>query len=432
MLSRAAITVLASLALSAPAFAADPRRDEQWGLEMVKAETAWQTSTGVGAVVAVIDTGVQRDHPDLGDRLLTGFDFVGDDPIEPGDEDSNPSDGNGHGTHVAGIAVANRDNDEGIAGIAPGARVLPFRVLDDNGEGYADDTIKAVNRAIDEGAHVINLSLGDYLPLQSTLFNDPAYKSALERATSAGVVVVVAAGNNGLPKCENPQVAAILCVGSVDNARTRSVFSSFGSNVDLMAPGGSGLGGSAEDVLSTYIPSRYEAVSGTSQATPHVAGVAALLVSLGLRGQEAANRIVATAADAGSPGPDGTYGAGIVDAAAAVEGLGPPPGDPGDPTAHGSFSTNSEVSRRSVRRRGFRVNCLAVRPGTCAIVVRRNGRKVARGSADVPAGLGTVVTAELNRRGRRLVKKMGKRLRVRVAVTLPGETVRTRRIKIER
>jgi len=380
VLLRVLICFAVALTVAGPALAADPRRDEQWGLEMVNAETAWQTSTGVGAVVAVIDTGVQRDHPDLDNRSLTGFDFVGDDPIEPGDEDSNPNDGNGHGTHVAGIVVANRDNDEGITGIAPGARVLPFRVLDDNGEGFADDTIKAVNRAVDEGAHVINLSLGDYLPLQSTLFNDPAYKSALERATNAGVVVVVAAGNNGLPKCENPQVAAILCVGAVDNTRTRSVFSSFGANVDLMAPGGSGLGGSAEDVLSTYIPSRYESVSGTSQATPHVSAVAALLVSLGLRGQEAANRIVATAADAGAPGPDGTYGAGIVDAAGAVAGLGSPPGEPNDPdAAHGSFSTKTELSRRAVRRRGFRVDCVAVRPGTCTVVVRRRGRKIARG-----------------------------------------------------
>jgi subtilisin family serine protease len=434
MLPRAAIAVLAALALSAPALAADdPRRDEQWGLEMVKAETAWRTSTGVGAVVAVIDTGVQRNHPDLSDRLLGGFDFVGNDPIEEGDEDNDPTDGNGHGTHVTGIVVANRDNDEGITGVAPGARVLPLRVLDDDGSGYAEDTIKAVDRAIDEHVHVINLSLGDFLPLQSTLFDDPDYKAVLQRAVAAGIVVVIAAGNNSLPKCENPNVDGILCVGAVDNARTRSAFSSFGSNVDLMAPGGSGLGGSSEDVLSTYTGSSYESISGTSQAAPHVAGVAALLVSLGMTGPEAEARIVATAADAGAPGPDGTYGAGIVDAAAAVAGLGVPPEDPGDPNpAHGSFNTQTEVSRRAVRRRGFRVRCLAVRPGTCAVVVRRRGRKIARGSADVPAEIGTLVTAELNRRGRRVVKRMGRRLRIRVAVTLPGETVRKRRIRVER
>src|SRR5688500_11316677 len=196
VLSRALLAVVAALVAASPAVAADPRRGEQWGLEMVKAQEAWPTSTGVGAVVAVIDTGVRRDHPDLGGRLLDGFDFVGDDPIETGDEDSDPEDGNGHGTHVTGIAVANRDNDEGITGVAPGARVLPLRVLDDNGEGFADDTIKAIDYAIKSHVHVINLSLGDFVPLQSTLFPDAEYEAALQRAVDAGIVVVLAAGNN--------------------------------------------------------------------------------------------------------------------------------------------------------------------------------------------------------------------------------------------
>ena len=432
VLLRALTAAILALAVASPAFAADPRRDEQWGLEMVKAADAWPTSTGVGAVVAVIDTGVQADHPDLGGRLVQGFDFVGDDPIEEGDEDDDPTDGNGHGTHVTGIIAANRDNDEGITGIAPGARVLALRVLDDNGEGYATDTIKAINYAVDQQVNVINLSLGDFIPLQSTLLNDPDYEAALDRAVKAGVVVVIAAGNNSLPKCENPDVAGILCVGAVDSFGDRSAFSSYGSNVDLMAPGGSGLGGSSEDVLSTYTDSGYESIAGTSQATPHVAGVAALLVSLGLSGQDAANRIIETAA------PTGTafmYGAGIVDAAAAVEGLGtpPPPVDPGDPDpARGSFSTKRRVKRRAVRRHGFRVTCAAVRPGACAVVVRRRGRKIASGSDDVPATIGTDVSALLNRRGRKALKNMGRRLRVRLAVTLPGEAARTRRITIRR
>ena len=431
MLLRALIIGTLAMLVASPAFAADPRRDEQWGLEMVRAAEAWPTSTGVGAIVAVIDTGVQDDHPDLGGRLVEGFDFVGNDPIDSGDEDSDPNDGNGHGTHVTGIVAANRDNDEGIAGVAPGAKVMPIRVLDDNGEGYADDTIKAINRAINEGAHVINLSLGDFIPLQSTLFDDPAYKGALERAVGAGVVVVIAAGNNHLPKCENPDVDGMICVGAVDSQGDQSVFSSYGSNVDLMAPGGSGLGGSSEDVLSTYIDSGYESISGTSQATPHVAGVAALLVSLGLSGPEAAGRIIDTATPTGSTF---MYGAGIVNAQAAVAGLGVPvPTDPGDPAQpRGTFSTAGKVKRRAVRRRGFRVTCAAVRPGTCGVVVRRHGRRIARGGGDVPAALDTVVTAELNRRGRRTLKRMGKRIRARVVVTLPGEVARSRRITVRR
>jgi subtilisin family serine protease len=431
VLFRLLIAGTLSLALTTSALAADPRRDEQWGLEMVNAPGAWATSTGVGALVAVIDTGVQRNHPDLGGRLVAGFDFVGDDPIEPGDEDGDPTDGNGHGTHVTGIVVANRDNSEGIAGVAPGARVLPLRVLDDDGAGYADDTIKAIDYAIDKGVHVINLSLGDFLPLQSTLFDDPDYRAVLERAVDAGIVVVLAAGNNSLPKCENPNVGGIICVGAVDNRGMRSGFSSFGSNVDLMAPGGSGVGTSSEDVLSTYTGSRYESISGTSQAAPHVAGVAALLVSLGLQGQEAANRITATASEAGSPGQEWDN---IVDARGAVAGLAPPPPpDPGDPNpVAGTFSVRNPMMRGAVRRRGFRVTCVAARPGECKVVVRRHGRRIARGGGDVPAQIDTRVAAELNRRGKRLLKNMGRRIRVRVKVTLPGEAKRSRRIKVKR
>jgi subtilisin family serine protease len=439
VLPRALIACLTALALVAgSASAADPRRGEQWGLEMVKGPGAWSTSTGVGAVVAVIDTGVQASHPDLGERLLPGYDFVGDDPIERGDEDDDPSDGDGHGTHVTGIAVANRDNGEGIAGVAPGAKVLPIRVLDDNGEGYADDTIKAIEFAIEKGVHVINLSLGDYLPLQSALFADPAYENALERAVDQGIVVVLAAGNNGLPRCENPQVEGIVCVGAVDPRGQRSAFSSFGQEVDLMAPGGSAAGGSSEDVLSTYKGSAYASVAGTSQATPHVAAVAALLVSLGVRGQDAAARIVSTAADAGMPGTDMQYGAGIVDAAAAVEGLGtPPPPDPGDPeppppAAIGSYTTAKTVRAGAIRKRGFRVACKAARPGPCVVKVRYRNRKIAAGRADVPAQIATRVTARLNPRGKRTLKALRRKIRVRMTIALPGEAARTLRITVKR
>ena len=430
MLSRALIAGVFALAAAGPAFAADEFRDEQWGLDMVHAEEAWPTSTGVGAVVAVIDTGVQRDHPDLGGRLLDGFDYVGDDVDDP-DTDRNPTDGNGHGTHVTGIVAANRDNGEGIAGVAPGARVIPIRVLDDNGEGYAEDTIKGVDYAIDHGADVINLSLGDFIPLQSTLFDDPAYKSVLQRAVDAGIVVVIAAGNNMLPKCENPDVDGIVCVGAVDVTPMRAGYSSFGSNVDLMAPGGSCLGGSAEDILSTVIHSDYDAYCGTSQAAPHVAGVAALLVSLGLTGQAAADRIISTAADS-CVGLPGDCSAGVVDAAAAVEGL-DSAGGPGNPNAaKGSFFTKRRVKRRAVRRRGVRVFCEAARPGECRVRVRRRGRRIARGRDDVPADIRTRVSAELNRAGRRKLRHMGRRLRVKVFVTLPGEPPRRRRVTIRR
>jgi subtilisin family serine protease len=425
VLFRALIAGILALAVAAPAYAADPLRDEQWALDMINAEGAWATSTGIGAQVAVIDTGVQGDHPDLGGRLLDGFDFVGDDPEGP-DTDDDPADGNGHGTHVTGIIVANRDNDEGIAGVAPGAKVLPFRALDDSGAGYVSDIVRAIRRAVDQGADVINLSLGDNLPLQSKLLDDPQYSEALESAVAEGVVVAVAAGNSAVPYCENPEVEGILCVGAVSREGTKTSYSSFGSQVDLMAPGGEiGPGGTPLEVLSTWNDGDYFAISGTSQAVPHVAGVAALLVSLGVTGQEAADRIVATAAPAGP-----ATSAGIVDAAAAVEGLAPPGPVPTDPT--GRFSTQSPVKRRRVLRRGFEVMCEADIPGRCKVQVTRRGQRIARGRGDVPAKQPTEVDATLNRAGRRMLKRMGRRLRVRVIVTLPGDVLRTRRVVVKR
>jgi hypothetical protein len=225
----------------------------------------------------------------------------------------------------------------------------------------------------------------------------------------------------------------MVCVGGVDNQPARALaYSSYGSNVDLMAPGGSCGDTSSEDILSSVIHSSYDTYCGTSQATPHVSGVAALLVSLGVTGQAAADRIIATAADSCGGFPN-QCGAGVVDAAAAVKGLGVPSGDPGDPgTPAGSFSTKRKVRRGGVRRRGFRVKCKAARPGECKVVVKRRGHRIARGRNDVPATISTRVGAELNRRGKRALKHMHKRLRVRVVVTLPGEPAQTRRVTVKR
>jgi len=169
-----------------------------------------------------------------------------------------------------------------------------------------------------QGAHVINLSLGEQLAVLGT---SAEIDGAIDRALDAGRVVVAAAGNSGLPVCEQPSGGGrLLCVGSVDQNRNRSFFSSFGDGLGLTAPGGSGL--FASDILSTFNegPDSYTQLAGTSQAAPHVAGVAALLVSKGLRGQAVVARLLATASDAGPPGPDSEYGAGIVNARRAVAG----------------------------------------------------------------------------------------------------------------
>src|SRR4051794_9044826 len=291
--------------------AGDPLRARQWGLDVIHADEAHSVTRGEGAVVAVIDTGVQADHEDLQGRLLPGKDFV--------DGDDTPQDGNGHGTHVSGIVAASAGNGIGVDSVAPGAKILPIRVLGDDGSGSDEQVAKGVDYAVAQHADVINLSLGG-LPIDA-LAGGGDFQASVQRAVDAGVVVVSAAGNDSLPLCEQPGVSGkILCVGAIDKRGMRSFFSSGDTN-SVMAPGGS-AGGGDEDILSTVPPSSYGEIAGTSQATPHVAGVAALLVSLGVRGPAAVDRIKATARDAGPAGPDVMYGVGVVDAQAAVAGQG--------------------------------------------------------------------------------------------------------------
>ncbi|MBA2505594.1 MAG: S8 family serine peptidase, partial [Thermoleophilaceae bacterium] len=250
----------------------------------------------------MVDTGFTPGHPDLAGRMSGGFDFV--------DNDADPADGHGHGTHVSGIVVANENNGIGVGSVAPEAKLLAVRVLGNDGSGSNADVQAGIDYAVKSGADVINLSLGPDLP-PILGGSDPA----IDRALDAGVVVVAAAGNNGFPLCENRSgEGRLLCVGAVDKRRQRSSFSSFGFGLGLMGPGGSGLRTPGENVLSTLKDGSYGEMAGTSQATPHVAGVAALLVSAGVKGQGAVRRILATASDAGAPGPDSEYGAGIVNA----------------------------------------------------------------------------------------------------------------------
>jgi subtilisin family serine protease len=399
-------------------------------MDMVEATAARSVTDGGGAVVAVLDTGVLASHGDLQGRLLPGRDLV------RGGND--PADGDGHGTHVTGIVAANAENGEGVEGVAPGAGVIPIKVLDDEGNGSTEDIAAGIDEAIARGADVINLSLSEALPIGGIL---PAsdYDAAIRRALDRGLVVVAAAGNSGLPLCEQPSgQGRLLCVGSVNRRRQRSSFSSFGSGLGLMAPGGSGAGGAAEDVLSTWRDGGYNDLAGTSQSTPHVAGVAALLVSRGVRGQSAVRRILATASDAGPPGPDGEYGAGIVNARAAVAGLGGPGSGGGSGTAaspgrNASFrlSVRRRMSMRLALRRGIRVRCRASGAGRCTVVARARGKLIARGSRRLKAGRTVTVTAKLNRTGRRMARR-SRRLRVTLKVTLPGVPRQTRRITLVR
>jgi subtilisin family serine protease len=414
------LAVLALLGLPSAASAGDPLRSHQWNMDLVHADEAHRTATGAGAVVAVVDSGVTRTHPDLQGRLLQGYDFV--------QNDSDPTDQNGHGTHVTGIVAANANNDIGVEGVAPGAKILPVRVLDDQGSGDSTTVAKGIDWAVDHRANVINLSLGSDIPI---LGDDPDFDATIDRALDRGVIVVAAAGNSGLPACDQPSgEGRLLCVGAIDKRRNRSYFSNFGTGLGLVAPGGSGLPGTDEDILSTWMDGGYMDEAGTSQATPHVSGVAALLVSKGIRGQAAVDRILATADDLGAPGPDAQFGAGLVDAARAVAGLGG--SGRGGAAVHGGssaarVSVRTPQAIRTVLRHGLRVRCRAAGSGSCRVTARRGRSKVASGSHSLKAGRTATVTAKLTRSGRRLLRralKRHQRVRLTLRVALPGASVR--------
>jgi serine protease len=320
--------------ITAPANAesSDPFLDRQWGLTNIHAEAAWSVTDGTGATIAIVDTGVDVEHPDLAANVLSpaDADFTGD-----GDDDG-AQDENGHGTHVAGIAAAARGNGVGGAGVAPGAKILAVRVLDEGGTGSALGVANGINYAADKGADVINLSLGATSGLGQVGQLQGDYElvyEAIDHAWAGGAVVVVAAGNDAFPLCTEPAAAPkALCVGATDANDLRSFFSNSDATMTrayLVAPGGNGLS-CAGEIFSTYLRSApkspcspssgYDAIAGTSMATPFVSGVAALLASRGLTNDQILDCLLETADDLGAPGRDPVFGYGLVDAQAAVTG----------------------------------------------------------------------------------------------------------------
>jgi subtilisin family serine protease len=424
MRCRLAVLVVLLLCLAVPAIAsaADPLRSQQWGLDMIQADAAHSTSTGSRAVVAVIDTGVMASHEDLTGRLLPGHDFIQD--------DSTPQDENGHGTHVTGIVAADANNGKGIEGVAPGAKVMPIRVLDADGSGDAAVVAKGIDWAVAHNADVINLSLGGSA-VDSLIGSDEKFTTALQNALNHGVVVVAAAGNDTAPFCEQPAVSGpLVCVGAVDNTGTRSFYSSSG---DVMAPGGSAIfGGAAEDILSTYNDGKYETLAGTSQAAPHVAGVAAMLVSLGLHGQAVVNRIRSTATDAGPSGQDDLYGYGILNAKAAVAGLGgggTPGGGGGSPKAGFSYAHTQKI--KGVLKHGVKMTCKATGAGKCKTRVKAHGKLIATGSRTVSGAGKVTVSARVTKAGRKMLKN-AKSVNATLIANVPGAKQASGKLKLVR
>lgn len=280
----------------------DHNLDSQWALSAIGLPDAWSITRGKQDIlVAVIDSGVALSHPELTGRLVPGWDYVHDDAV--------PEDEHGHGTTVAGVIAANTDNGQQIAGVTWGTRVLPLKVLDQNGNGNDSDVALAIIEAADRGAQVINLSLGGE-EASSTL------QEAVDYAHNKGVVIVAASGNEHAPVLYPAACDGVIAVGATGEGGGIASFSNYGPEMDVVAPGDQILGIS-RDGWSTRI------VSGTSFAAPHVAGLAALLRSVapGLANQDVERLIATQAIDQGTAGWDQVYGYGSVNAADSLHAL---------------------------------------------------------------------------------------------------------------
>jgi serine protease len=290
----------------------DPLLKDQWHLNRVGAQSAWHLSTGRGATVAVVDTGIACEDygpftkaSDLATTTcVPGYNFVA--------KNEHANDDQGHGTHVAGTIAQSTDNGVGGAGVAFHARLMPVKVLSGSGSGTTADVADGIRWAADHGAQVINLSLGGSRPAQ-------VLDKAVQHARSKGAVVIAAAGNSGgsvgYPGA-TPGVIGVSATGQDDKI---AQFSSRGPEVDIAAPG--------VDVVQQTICNggkgkceKFPAFSGTSMATPHVAGAAALLVSQGVTDPDAIERTLRSTARVvdSSDGAKKLYGSGILDAAAAT------------------------------------------------------------------------------------------------------------------
>jgi subtilisin len=290
-----------------------PALPPPWNIKMVKADQVWQRVTGEGVKVAIIDTGIDEDHPDL--SVSGGASFVPG--VASWDDDQ------GHGTHCAGIVGA-RHNQVGIVGVAPRSSLYAVKVLSASGSGQLSWILAGMGWAEQNGMDVASMSLGSNV-------NGPdvacilAYQRAAERLINAGCTVVAAAGNAGrtsTPWVGQPaRCAGFMAVAAVDQNRNLASFSSRGP-ASLCAECGVEIAAPGVSVRSTYPGGDYRSLSGTSMACPHVAGAAALLKELRPTWSPAQirARLKATASDIGAPGNDPSFGAGLLDCHRAVFG----------------------------------------------------------------------------------------------------------------
>lgn len=305
--------------------ASQPGEVLEWDIDRIGANLAWSTSTGANVAVAIIDTGIDKDHTDLISNIKGGVNFVLTSTKPPKSNVVDPSkwdDDNGHGTHVAGT-VAARDNEIGVVGVAPEASLYAVKVLDSTGSGYVSNVISGITWAIENNMDVINMSLGVPSDVQ-------VLHNAVDAAYAAGIVVVAAAGNSGDGNATTNNVnypakySSVIAVSATDSNNTVPSWSSDGAEVEIAAPGVS--------IRSTWNDGLYNTISGTSMASPHVAGTVALILTTAIPTTydvdndgawdpaEVRAVLQATANDFGTPGHDNFYGYGLIDASESVLG----------------------------------------------------------------------------------------------------------------
>ncbi|MFZ2071774.1 MAG: S8 family serine peptidase [Halobacteriota archaeon] len=284
-----------------------------WGIDRINAEMVWNGTegktdvsltgnAGAGINIAIIDTGINYSHPDLKDNYKGGYDFV--------NNDTDPGDDNGHGTHCAGI-IAAEANGKGIVGVAPAANLYAIKVMNSTGRGYISDVIAGFEWSITHHMDIISMSIG-------STHDSRALHDACDKAYNVGLLLVSSAGNNGNADGTGDTVTypgkydSVIAVAAVDSQNKRASFSSTGLEVELAAPG--------VNIYSAYLNNTYATMSGTSMACPHVTGTAALVwaaypdyIHVNVR-----ERLQATAEDLGKPGKDDAFGYGLVNAETAA------------------------------------------------------------------------------------------------------------------
>ena len=305
----------------------DPSFSSLWGMTKIQAPAAWDLAKGNGVVVAVVDTGVDHTHPDLTTNIWSN---AGEIPGNGIDDDGNgyvddvrgwnfvsntnaPFDGHSHGTHVSGTISAVGNNGIGVIGVAPSAKIMAVKGLGDDGSGYDSDLAQGIIYAADNGADVINMSWGG-------TGDSPVIEDAIEYAHSLGVVLVAAAGNSAIDASQflPAKYAAVITVSAFNSADVIAPFSNFGTKIDVAAPGVS--------ILSTVPGGYYSSYNGTSMASPHVAGLAALLLSQhpAYTNEQVRQAIRRTADDVAAPGVDTQAGYGRINAFKALQTQTPP------------------------------------------------------------------------------------------------------------